>query len=127
MNELEERSPPVPARVLEKQGFAAVANLAGGLFLLALGIVGARFPIVGIALGALSAVFGFTALLSKDSTDRKPGAILAAGGILSVLARTGALFFRPLAGTLLSVGAFGLIALGIWNGVKFIRGLKSRG
>ncbi|MDR2136113.1 MAG: hypothetical protein LBO76_05810 [Treponema sp.] len=124
MNELEKR--PVPARTLEKQGFAAVANLAGGFFLLALGFVGARFPVAGIALGALSAVFGFTAFFSKDSADRKPGAILAAGGVLAVLSRTGLSMFRPLAGTLLSVGAFALIALGIWNGIKFIKGLKSR-
>jgi hypothetical protein len=127
MNDMENRSAPVPARTLEKQGFAAIANLAGGFFLLALGFVGARFPIVGIILGALSAVFGFTAFFSKDSTDRKPGAIIAAGGILAVLSRTGAAFFRPIAGTLLTIGAFGLIALGVWNGVKFIKGLKSRG
>ncbi|MDR2375341.1 MAG: hypothetical protein LBD96_02765 [Treponema sp.] len=126
MNELENRSVPVPARTLEKQGFAAIANLVGGFFLLALGLVGGRFPIVGIILGALSAVFGFAAFFSKDSTDRKPGAILAAGGILAVLSRTGASFFRPLAGTLLTIGAFGLIALGVWNGIKFIKGLKSR-
>jgi hypothetical protein len=126
MNELEDRSAPVPARTLEKQGFAAVANLAGGLFLMALGFAGARFPVAGIALGALSVIFGFAAFFSKDSTDRKPGAILAAGGILAILSRTGAAFFRPVAGTLLTVGAFGLIALGIWNGIKFITGLKSR-
>jgi hypothetical protein len=126
MNELEDRSAPVPARTLEKLGVAAVANLAGGLFLLALGIVGSRLPIVGIALGALSAVFGLAAFSSKDVTDRKPGAILAAGGILSLLSRTRFPFFGPIAGTLLSVGAFGLIAMGIWKGIKFIKGLKSR-
>ena len=127
MNELEHRPAPVPARTLEKQGFAAIANLAGGFFLLALGIVGGRFPVVGIALGVLSAIFGFAAFFSKDSAARKPGAVLAAGGILAVLARVGFSLFRSLAGTLLSVGAFGLIALGVWNGIKFFKGLKSRG
>jgi hypothetical protein len=127
MNELEDRNSPVPARTLEKQGFAAIANLAGGIFLLALGFVGSRFPIPGLVLGALSTVFGLTSFFSRDSVDRKPGAILAAGGILAIFSRWGVHFFRPLAGTLLSIGAFALIALGVWNGVKFIKGLKSRG
>jgi hypothetical protein len=118
---------PVPARTLEKLGLAAVANLAGGLFLLVLGFVGGRFPIIGIVLGALAAVFGLAALFSKDAGDRKPGALLSAGGLLVILSRAGAHFFRPIAGTLLSVGAFGFIAMGIWDGIKFIRGLKSRG
>jgi hypothetical protein len=127
MNELERRDMPVPIRTLRRQGFAAIVNLAGGFFLLVLGVVGGRLPLVGIVLGVLSAVFGLTALISKDSEDKKPGIILTAGGILAVLSRVGAGFFRPIAGTLLSVGAFGMIALGLWNGIKFIRGLKSRG
>jgi hypothetical protein len=124
MNDLEKS--PVPARTLEKQGFAAVANLAGGLFLLVLNVVGGRFPIVGVILGAAAGVLGLAALLSKDREDRKPGLIMTAGGILEILSRTGAALFRPLAGTLLSIGAFGLIALGVWNGIKFLKGLRSR-
>jgi multisubunit Na+/H+ antiporter MnhB subunit len=124
MNDLEKH--PVPVRTLEKQGLASIANLAGGLFLLALGFIGGRFPIVGIILGVITGICGCVTLFSKDPADRKPGAILAAGGILAVLSRVGAAFFRPFAGTLLSIGAFGLIALGIWNGIKFLKGLKSR-
>ncbi|MDR1971950.1 MAG: hypothetical protein LBQ46_08500 [Treponema sp.] len=126
MYEPERQNAPVPVRTLEKQGFAAVANLAGGLFLLILSALGGRLAIVGIGLGVLAAIAGLVALASKDRADRKPGFILTAGGILAILSRTGAAFFRPLAGTLLSVGAFGLIALGIWNGIKFIKGLRSR-
>ncbi|MDR0642259.1 MAG: hypothetical protein LBG07_07360 [Treponema sp.] len=122
MDELERRQP----RTLEKQGVAAVANLAAGLFLFVLSALGGRFPIVAIILGALAGIFGIVALSSRDSADRKAGAILTAGGILAIFSRAGAAFFRPLAGTLLSIGAFGLIALGLWNGIKFIRGLKSR-
>jgi hypothetical protein len=124
MDDLERR--PAPLRRLEKQGIAAVANLAAGLFLFILGALGGRFSIVGIILGVLAGIFGIAALSSRDSADRKAGVILTAGGILAILSRTGAAFFRPLAGTLLSIGAFGLIALGIWNGIQFIRGLKSR-
>jgi hypothetical protein len=127
MYELEDQRAPAPARTLEKLGLAAVANLAGGLLFLVLAVLGGRIPIVGLILGALTGAFGIAALLSKDRVDRKAGAILAAGGILTVLSRVGAAFFRPLAGTLLSIGAFGLLAMGLWNGIKFIRGLKSRG
>jgi hypothetical protein len=123
MDELERR---VPARTLEKKGVAAVADLAAGIFLFVLGALGGRFAIMGIILGVLAGIFGLVALRSRDSADRKAGAILTAGGILAVLARAGAAFFRPLAGTLLSIGAFGLIAMGLWNGLQFIRGLKSR-
>jgi hypothetical protein len=123
---LEDRRAPAPARALEKLGLAAVANLAGGLLLLVLAVLGGRIPIAGIILGALTGIFGFFALLSKDSVDRKAGAVLAAGGMLAVLSRAGAAFFRPIAGTFLSIGAFGLLAMGLWNGIKFIRGLKSR-
>jgi hypothetical protein len=126
MYEPEDRRDLVPARTLEKQGVAAVANLAAGLFLFVLGALGGRLSIVGIFLGALAGVFGIAALRSRDSADRKAGAILTAGGILAILSRAGAAFFRPLAGILLSIGAFGLIAMGIWNGVKFFKGLKSR-
>jgi hypothetical protein len=124
MNELERRN---PARTLEKRGVAAVADLAAGIFLFVLAALGGRFAIMGIILGALAGIFGIAALRSRDSADRKAGAILTAGGILAVLARAGAAFFRPLAGTLLSVGAFGLIAMGLWNGIQFFRGLRSRG
>jgi hypothetical protein len=116
-----------PARKLEKLGVAAVADIAGGVFLFALGILGARFPLVGIILGGLSVIAGIAAIRSKDPADRKAGTILAAGGGLAILSRAGAVFFRPLAGTLLSVGAFSLLAMGIWNGIKFLSGLRRRG
>jgi hypothetical protein len=127
MNELKKQPAPVPAKVLERQGVAAIANVVGGLFLVVLNILGGRFPVIGIILGVFTAIIGVTALASKDSGDRKPGAILTAAGILVILSRVGAHFFRPIAGTLLSIGAVGLVALGIWNGIQFIKGLRSRG
>jgi hypothetical protein len=127
MDELKKQHTPVPTKVLERQGVAAVANVAGGLFLMVLGVVGGRLPIIGIILGLVTALLGVAALVSKDFVARKPGAILMAAGILTILSRVGANFFRPVAGTLLSIGAVGLIAMGLWNGIQFIRGLRSRG
>ncbi|MDR1635878.1 MAG: hypothetical protein LBR93_00940 [Treponema sp.] len=116
-----------PARKLEKLGVAAIADIAGGVFLFVLGILGARFPLLGIILGGLSVIAGIAAIRSRDPADRKAGAILAAGGGLAILSRVGAVFFQPLAGTLLSIGAFGLFAMGIWKGIRFLMGLRRRG
>jgi hypothetical protein len=111
-----------PTNVLAKQGVAAVAGIVGGVGLL---ILGALPPIIGIAAGAVVGVVGIGALLSKDPEDRKPGFIVTAAGALSILSKIGVV--RPLAGTFLGIGAIGLLALGIWNGIKFLKGLKSRG
>ncbi|GHV04781.1 hypothetical protein FACS189485_10790 [Spirochaetia bacterium] len=127
MSKIDSKEPLVPARTLEKQGVAAIGNLAGGVFLFIMAALGTRLPIVGIIMGVVSGVVGLGAILSRDPADKKPGAVLIGGGALVILARVGAAFIRPLAGTLLSIGAFGLIAMGIVNGVKFLKGLKSRG
>jgi hypothetical protein len=110
-----------PTNVLAKQGVAAVGGLAGGI---ALFVLGALPPLVGIIVGGIAAVVGIGALLSRDPADRKPGIISLASGALAILSKVG--FARPLAGTLLGIGAIGLLAMGIWNGVKFLRGLKNR-
>jgi hypothetical protein len=126
MDEGDRRNSPVPVRNLEKLGVSAVANIAGGAFLFILGILGVRFPAVGIILGGLSVVAGIVAIRSKDPADRKAGTVLAAGGGLAILSRVGAAFARPLAGTLLSIGAAGLFIMGILKGIKFLKGLRSR-
>jgi hypothetical protein len=110
-----------PTNVLAKQGVIAIGGIAGGIGLL---IMGALPPIIGIIAGAAVGVVGIGALLSKDREDRKPGLIVAVAGGLSILSKIG--IVRPLAGTLLGIGAIGLLGLGIWNGIKFLKGLKSR-
>jgi hypothetical protein len=110
-----------PTQVLAKQGLTAVGGIAGGLILL---IMGALPPIVGIIAGAVVGVVGIGALLSGDKDDRKPGIVAAVAGGLSILSKIG--IVRPLAGTLLGIGAIGLLAMGVWNGIKFLRGLKNR-
>ncbi|MDR1618369.1 MAG: hypothetical protein LBS06_04900 [Treponema sp.] len=126
MNDIEPAEPYGSARGLAKQGVSAVGYAAGGLFLFIMNIVGTRLPVVGIILGTAAVVVGIGALLSRDPDDRKPGAVITAAGALVILSRVGIPFIRPLAGTLLSIGAFGLLAMGIWNAVKFFRGLKNR-
>ena len=110
-----------PTTVLAKQGITAVGGIVGGAALI---IMRALPPFIGIIAGVVVGVIGIGGILSKDPEDRKPGFLAAAAGALSILARIG--IIRPLAGTLLGISALGLLAMGIWNGVKFIKGLRSR-
>ncbi|MDR1029803.1 MAG: hypothetical protein LBL76_02915 [Treponema sp.] len=121
---LEERNNSyTPTKVLAKQGVAAVGGILGGIGLL---IMGALPPIGGILLGAIAGVVGIGALRSKDPEDKKPGAILAVSGCLAIVSRIGIPVIQPLAGAFLGLGALGCLAMGIWNGIKFFKGLKSR-
>jgi len=119
---------PSPEKTLAKQGVAAVFSLAAGAFLFIMNVLGTRFPVAGIVLGGIATVIGIVALRSKDPEDKRPGILLTLAGVLELIQRVkvGIPLVRPLAGTLLSIGAVGFIALGIWNGVKFLKGLKAR-
>jgi hypothetical protein len=115
----------VPRDVLAREGTSAVINLAGGIFLLVLAF-GAKFGILGMVLSVAALVIGIGALLSKDREDKKPGMIITAAGVMGMLIRFGIPVLKPFAGFLLGLGAMGLFAAGIWKGIKFLRGLKSR-
>jgi hypothetical protein len=123
MNDLEPRvrGGYTPTKVLAKQGVTAIGALIGGVGLL---IASALPPAVGIIVGGVVGLVGIVAALSKDSDDRKIGFLAAVAGGLTIFSKVGIL--KPLAGTLLAIGAIGLLAMGIWNGVKFLKGLKSR-
>ena len=86
-------------------------------------MAGIRFRYLGLILGGLSALVGILAILSKDPEDKKPGLVLTLAGALELasLAPGGV---KALAGTLLSIGAVGFIVRGLWNGFKFLKGLK---
>jgi hypothetical protein len=124
MNDLIPGEEYTPTNVLAKRGVRAIGCLVGGAGLLLLAALGARFPIVGIAAGAVLGVIGIGAVISKDPDDRKPGLVVLAAGVLSLLSRVPGV--RAFAGTLLGVGALGLLAAGIWNGIRFLREIKRR-
>ncbi|MDR2808880.1 MAG: hypothetical protein LBB43_07745 [Spirochaetaceae bacterium] len=108
-------------KALSKQGFNTIVDIAGGLGLLLL-----NGPI-GAVLGVAAAIFGILALKSKDPEDRKPGTLLVVSGFLAIAAKVSAIgAIKPFAGTLLTIGAIGLIVTGLINGIKFIKGLKKR-
>ncbi|MDR0377985.1 MAG: hypothetical protein LBH70_09360 [Spirochaetaceae bacterium] len=120
MNDVEPRDGYTPSSVLAKQGVTAIGSLIGGVGLL---IAGSLPPVPGVIVGALVGVIGAGAALSKNRDDRKLGVLAAVAGGLTMFSKIG--FMKPLAGTLLAVGAVGLLAVGVWNGVKFLKGLKN--
>jgi len=125
MNEIERRSDIPTTSSLSKMGIRAVGYSAAGIFVFILNAVtGSIVP--ALVIGGLVCLFGFASLSSKNSTDKKAGIIIVAAGALTILSKIGIPLITPLSGTLLGIGAFGLLALGIWNGIKFFLGLKKR-
>ena len=117
--------PITPREVLVKLGTTAVAHLAGGVLLFVM-TMGVRFRIPGIILSLGALVLGGSALLSKDKEDKRPGFFFTVAGVLGMLVQFGPPLLRPFAVFGLGLGAIGLIASGIWKGISFLRGLKSR-
>ena len=120
-----EIQPVVPRDVLVKQGMSAVGYLASGLLLILI-TIGSRLGILGIILSAAVLIFGIGALVSKDREDKKPGLVLTVAGIMGLIVRFGIPVLKPIAGTVLGIGAVAMFAMGIWKGIKFLLGLKSR-
>jgi hypothetical protein len=125
MNDIEPAEPYGSTKSLAKQGVAAIGMIAGGFFLFIIEAL-ARFRVLGLILGVAAGIAGIVALHSKDPDDKKPGLIMTAAGVLVILSKTGIPILRSLAPTLLSIGAVGLLVMGIWKGIKFFKGLKSR-
>ena len=123
MDDIENRSGYPSTSSLSKLGITAIGYTAGGIFLFLL-MAFARLRGLGLVLGAVVCIVGIVSLLSKDQADKKAGVIISAAGALALLSKIPAA--APVAGTLMSIGAFGLLAMGIWNGLKFVVGLKKR-
>jgi hypothetical protein len=119
-----ERKDEIPSTSsLSKLGITAIGYTAGGIFLFLLQAF-SRMRGLGLAAGAVVCVIGVASLMSKDPADKKAGAIIATAGVLVLLSKIP--YVAPLAATLLSIGAVGLLAMGIINGIKFLFGLKKR-
>ena len=121
MNDLVPDGKYTPTNVLAKQGVTAIGCLIGGVGLF---LLGALPSVVGVVAGLAVGVVGVAAVLSKDPEDRKPGVFITAAGGAAILSKVG--FLRHLMTPLLGLGAAALIGIGIWKGIQFLRGLKSR-
>ena len=125
MNEIV-RTDEIPSTSsLSKLGVSAVGYTAAGIFLLILNLVTQSF-LPAFIIGGLVLLFGIGSYKSKDLTDKKAGIVLIAAGALTILSKIPIPFIQGLSGVILTIGAIGLLAVGIINGVKFFRGLKKR-
>jgi hypothetical protein len=115
--------PPSPGN-LARRGLSAVGFLAAGAGLF---VMGSLPGIVGIVAGAAACFFGVGSAFSHDKADRMGGTVLFAGGALTLLAKLKIPVLAGLSSVVLSIGAVACIGMGIWNGIKFLRGLKDRG
>jgi len=125
MNDIIRKDDIPSTKTLSKYGVSAIGFGAAGIFLSLLNTISAA-PVLGFIAGGIVCLFGIGALSSKDPTDKKAGMVITAAGALTIISKIGIPFISGLSGFLLGAGAFGLIALGIVNAVKFFIGLKKR-
>ena len=111
----------IPTNTVAKYGVFMVAGIGGAVLLL---VLKALPWIFGLIAGAIVLFLGLGVLSSKKTRDTFPGVLCVAAGALAILSKLA--FLGGLADVLLWLGALALLAVGIWNGVKFVLGLKSR-
>ncbi|MCL2880752.1 MAG: hypothetical protein FWF29_10940 [Treponema sp.] len=125
MNDLEKSGSEYPSTSkLTKQVMTAVGCTVGGIIMLIIQkLFMAKGPFNYIIGGIVCAV-GIGFLVSKDSDDKKAGYLISAIGLFALLVKL------PKVGSVLAIlaviGGVGLIAMGIWNAIKFFIGLKKR-
>lgn len=112
---------------LTKTGVNAVLGILGGLAFGVLGFVISKImPLIGLGLGVFITVLGVKALFSKIKGERKTGLITALVGVVMILFFRKVPFVTSFAGMIFSIGAFASFGLGIYNGIRFLIGLKKR-
>jgi hypothetical protein len=124
---------PMSSTDKTKAGVRAIGGIGGAI---AIGVItslaNALWGIPGIVLGGISAILGISSIRSDSKTDKVGGWIALGAGLLVGLP---ALTQVPVIGTLLmplagissfvmGAGAVLLLGYGVFNAVKFIRGMK---
>jgi hypothetical protein len=110
-------------RNLTQQGLSAVGFLSAGAGLF---VLGALPSFIGIIAGVAACIFGIGSVASRDKADRLGGIVLFTGGALALLVKFKIPVLAGLSRVVMSVGAVACIGLGIWSGIKFLRGLRDR-
>jgi len=130
---------PVSEKEITNAGVRGVGATAGGLGLIILrGISTAFGGIGGLVVGGLSFLVGAASMKSASKTDKKGGAIAMGAGIVLALPGLATVFkwvpvvggsigiFDRLASGIIGLGAVGLLGYGVYNIIKFAKGLRSR-
>jgi hypothetical protein len=125
MSEIMNKSDIPSTSSLTKFGVTAVGYTITGVLLLVLNAL-ANYNVFAFAIGGLILLFGIGFIRSKEPADKKAGIILTAVGLLTVVSKMGIPAISGLSGVILVVATVGLLALGVWNGIKFFIGLKKR-
>jgi hypothetical protein len=130
---------PTGNKDITNAGVRGVGATIGGLGLLVVqGVAGFLGGFVGLVVGGLSFIVGASSLKSSSSADKRGGTIAMVAGAILALPGIGHLIGKvPLIGGIvtgaagissfiLGAGAVGLLGYGVYNIVKFVKGLKSR-
>lgn len=126
MNDLVPRS----TQEIRKSGVVGVGSSIAGVGLLVLNALSGG--LLGIIGGGLVALGGLGVMNSHEAVDKKMGGLVTAAGAVTVAAS----LFHMIPGLhgLAGLGSFalwasglGLLGVGIYNIVRFVKGLKSRG
>jgi hypothetical protein len=109
----------VPKKDLVKSGSKGIGGIVGGVVVLALNALN---PIASLIVGVVVGVSGLG--MSRNKEEKGTGMLIAAAGALTAITAIPAI--GGLAAWLLGVSGVGLLLMGGWNLIKFIRGYRKR-
>ncbi len=121
---------PKTTQEIRKSGVVGVGSSIAGAGLLILNAFAGGWG--GLIVGGLVGLGGFGIMGSKEGSDKKMGGlVLTAGAVTAVVSLTriifGGNFISGLGSFALWASGIGLLGLGVYNIVRFVKGLKSRG
>jgi hypothetical protein len=80
----------------------------------------------GLVIGGVLALLGISGIFSRDASDRKDGFFVLLTGAVLFGAFWGIGPIKNIASWLLSTGGLISFALGLWNGLRFLFGMRKR-
>jgi len=110
---------------LSKFGVTALIYFVIGIFILFITALQSS-NVFGFVVGGLVLLFGICSFTSKEPMDRKAGIVLVIIGALTLASKMNIDYVSNVSKILLIIGAIGIIALAVWNGVKFFIGFRKR-
>ncbi len=113
---------PTETGEVRKNGMRGVISTGAGLGLMVFNSL-LHLPVVGWVLGGALIVLGVMGVAGRNRTDKATGTVMMGAGVLGL----SSIVLKGLTGFLLGAAGIGLVGYGIFNLIKFAKGLKSRG
>jgi hypothetical protein len=124
MNELIPKGEPSGSKLV-KWATNAIFGIGGGIALFtASSLLRWLVQPAGLAIGGVLALLGLSGIFSRQSSDRKDGFFVLLTGAVLFGAFWGIGPIKNAASWLLSTGGLISLALGFWNGVRFLWGMR---